>query len=91
MDDIDAERLRPLFEQFAGSVHPVKSDAYLEVVRDAADELCIKANAAGFIYAGIKLMRQGLNATGLPSDQPLKIELRNFTIDKDKSGRVIFD
>jgi hypothetical protein len=35
MNDIDAEKLRPLFEQLAGSINPVSSDAYFEVIQDA--------------------------------------------------------
>ena len=86
MNDLDAERVRPLFERLAGSINPVDSDAYLEVETDSDGVHRIKANASGFVCAGIHLIRQGLNSAGLPQDEPLTIDLRRFTIDKDKSG-----
>jgi hypothetical protein len=89
MTDLDAERVRALFEQLQGSIGPVDSGAYFEVVQDASGVHRVQANAAGFICAGIHLTRQGLNTAGLPDDKPLSIELRQFTIDQDKSGWFI--
>jgi hypothetical protein len=89
MNDLDAERVRLLFEKLQGSIGPVESDAYFEIVKDASGANRIQANATGFICAGIHLIRQGLNAAGLPDDKPLSIELRQFTIDKEKGGWFI--
>ena len=89
MNDFDAEELRPLFEQLAGCIDPVNSDAYFEVVQKAADVQHIQANAAGFICAGIRLIKQGLNSAGLADDKPLTIDLQSFTIQKDKSSWLI--
>jgi len=89
MNDLDADRVRLLFEQLQGSIGPVDSGAYFEVVQDGAGVHRIQANAAGFICAGIHLIRQGLNTAGLPDDKPLSIELRQIAIDKDKSGWFI--
>jgi hypothetical protein len=89
MNDLDAEELRPLFEQLAGRINPVNADAYFELVQDAAGVQRIQANASGFICAGIHLIRQGLNTAGLPDDKPLTIDLRQFTIEKDRSGWMI--
>jgi hypothetical protein len=87
MNNIDAERVRPLFEQLQGSISSVSyDDAYFEVVQDAAGVHRIQANAEGFICAGIHLIRQGLNTAGIPDDKPLSLQLRGFTIYKDKSG-----
>jgi hypothetical protein len=86
MNDLDADHVRALFEQLKDSIGPVDSIAYFEVVQDASGRQRIQANAAGFICAGIHLIRQGLNAAALPDDKPLSIEFRQFTVDKDKSG-----
>jgi hypothetical protein len=67
----------------------VSTDAYFEVVQDAGGVHRIHANAVGFVWAGICLIRQGLNATGIPDEKPLVIDLRQFTIEKDKSGWMI--
>lgn len=89
MNDLDAEKLRPVLEQLAGGINPIDSDAYFEVVQKDGRTDQIHANAAGFVCAGIHLIRQGLNAAHIPDDKPLVIELRQFTIQKDKSGWVI--
>ncbi len=89
MNDLDAEKLRPLFDRLAGSIDPVSTDAYFEVIQDACGVHHIRANAAGFVYAGIRLIRQGLHTTGIPDEKSLMIDLRQFTIQKDKSGWLI--
>lgn len=89
MNDLDAEKLRPLFERLAGSIDPASNNAYFEVTQDAGGVHHIRANAAGFVCAGIRLLRQGLNATGIPDEKPLLIDLRQFTIEKDKSCWLI--
>ena len=86
MNDLDAEKLRPLFERLAGSIDPVSTGAYFEVIQDAGGVHHIRANAAGFVCAGIHLIRQGLNVTGVPDESSLMIDLRQFTIQKNKSG-----
>jgi len=89
MNDLDAEKFRPLFEQLAGSIDPFDKDAYFEVAQDADGVHRVHANAAGFVWAGMCLIRQGLNTAGIPDDKPLAIDLRQFTIQKDKTGWMI--
>jgi hypothetical protein len=85
MNDLEAEKLRPLFEQLAGSIGP-DSDAFFQIVQDSDGVQRIKANAAGFLSAGIYLVRLGLNSAGLPHDQPLSRDLQDLTIEKDDPG-----
>ena len=89
MNNLDAESVRPLFEQLQGSVYScysdplVSSDAFLDVVQDSSGKHRIRANAGGFVFAGLRLIQQGLNATGLPTEEPLDIKLERLTIRKD--------
>ncbi len=89
MNDLDAEKLRPVLEQLAGGINPIDSNAYFEVVQKDGGTAQIHANAAGFVCAGINLIKQGLNAAHIPDDRPIVIDLRQFTISKDKSGWII--
>lgn len=85
MNDLGVEKLRPLFEQLAGSIGP-DPDAYFQIVQDSDGVQRIKANAAGFLSAGINLVRQGLNSAGLPDDQPLSMDLQRLVINRDDSS-----
>ena len=89
MNYLDAEKLRPLFDQLAGSIDPVSTGAYFEVIQDTGGVQHIRANAAGFVCAGIRLIREGLNATEIPAEESLMIDLRQFTTKKDKRGWLI--
>jgi hypothetical protein len=89
MNDLDAADLRPLFEQLAGRIDPVNSDAYLEIIQGGAGAPHIQGNAAGFVCAGIRLIAQGLNSTGIPDGKPLTMDLRRLTIEQDKGGGLI--